>query len=312
MYGTIIAELLTAEREGMNTRMVTKVAECLMRHPRECQEPQSLVPLMEEMFRAEGVWPVPDRDLPVWVDPCGWLSDDEKRARALARAVAEGAGASPAGQTDAEMIAAAVCLARQRKMKYEIRSYLEEHFGRNRLTREDTFVYALRVFLSCECFQSAIDNGSFYDEDPVRAACLAAALAEPYYTVPRDDEHWCYRNVSKEVSDRLIELNVRSQGCVNKVTCGNAAFLVRGRGLNDPSNEFWRWLGEHGFEPWVSCKGYSTDWVWINMNTKRFGRGMQGIRITGQVGFHAISVEEFKQIVGIFEKYEGLALLDME
>ncbi len=100
----------------------------------------------------------------------------------------------------------------------------------------------------------------------------------------------------------------------NEINYGNAAFLVRGKEVGEMNSTFWKWLSGKGYKPWKYSKGFyeNVDWAWINVNSKRYAHGMPGIQVAGFVGSHAITVDEFKVIIKILDKYEGKPPLQME
>ena len=55
-------------------------------------------------------------------------------------------------------------------------------------------------------------------------------------------------------------------------------------------------------------------WIYINLNTKLMFHGNIGVDVLKGpvVGDHAITMEEFLQIVRIYRKYEGYGLLNFE
>lgn len=100
---------------------------------------------------------------------------------------------------------------------------------------------------------------------------------------------------------------------VKKMGEGGAAIIVK-----DPSfrkfdeTEFKRFLDNEGFEKWYYSKNFETTWVYVNINSKTYAKGMPGINVTAHLGHHAITIEEFKTIYNIYKKYEGLSVLVME
>ena len=97
-----------------------------------------------------------------------------------------------------------------------------------------------------------------------------------------------------------------------EMNAGSATFLVRGPeiAMNSP---FWDWLAARGYSRWSRSRGFfsGVNWVWINLKSKKYVLGMPGVRRAEEIGDHAITVEEFKTILAIFDKYEGKSPLDM-
>lgn len=98
----------------------------------------------------------------------------------------------------------------------------------------------------------------------------------------------------------------------NEMKAGSATFLVRGPEIAMGS-PFWDWLAARGYSMWIHSRGYfgGVNWAWINLKSKKYVLGMPGIRRAEEIGEHAITVEEFKTILTIFDKYEGKLPLDM-
>lgn len=108
--------------------------------------------------------------------------------------------------------------------------------------------------------------------------------------------------------DELVEESTDKHG----ISEGTSAILVREQGLQDNS-DFFAWLKAEGFQYWSYSKGWypNVDWVYINLNSRLIARGMPGIRVTQELGNHAVSIDEFKQIYSIYTKYSGLSPLKM-
>lgn len=93
---------------------------------------------------------------------------------------------------------------------------------------------------------------------------------------------------------------------------GSSAILVKYDSLCELDSEFIKWLREEGFQSWQHSKGYLCGWVWVNLNSKVYAKGIPGIKIVSSVGEHAVTADEFKTIWSIYKKYEGLEPLVME
>lgn len=94
------------------------------------------------------------------------------------------------------------------------------------------------------------------------------------------------------------------------------ALLVYDEALRELDRcEFYIWLKEKGFVldtnnfkrgyPYWSCP-----WVHIDLTQKKFAFGMPGVELFEPIGGHAITVEEFKLLFEIFEKYRGKSVLE--
>lgn len=93
----------------------------------------------------------------------------------------------------------------------------------------------------------------------------------------------------------------------DSLSAGTACFLIKDVSLKDMNAEFYTWLRRHGFTHGEPTKGYydGVSWVYVNLNSKKYGPGMPGISLTEVVCNHTITIDEFMTIYGIFEKYEG-------
>ena len=87
------------------------------------------------------------------------------------------------------------------------------------------------------------------------------------------------------------------------------AFLVKDKSLKDIDAPFYKWLNEHGFRHAWQKGHHGCDWVFVNITHKLFAYGMPGYGIVRPIGDHAITLDEFYRIYGIYEKYEGLELM---
>jgi len=86
------------------------------------------------------------------------------------------------------------------------------------------------------------------------------------------------------------------------------AFLVYGDDLGKQESMFIIFLRAEGFQ----CKYEFWDcpWVWVNIDTKVYGRGRPGVTYAGTIGGHAITIDEFMSIYVIYKKYIGLKPLE--
>ena len=82
------------------------------------------------------------------------------------------------------------------------------------------------------------------------------------------------------------------------------AFFVRDDSLKSLDAPFYAWLSEHGFKlAWHKGHFMICDWVYVNITNKLFAYGMPGVKVVNAIGNHAISIEDFMTIYGIYEKY---------
>lgn len=90
------------------------------------------------------------------------------------------------------------------------------------------------------------------------------------------------------------------------ISIGTACFLVECNCISYDC-DFINFLRSEGFSIWDKHGFYdSVSWIYININSKIYAPGMPGISICETVGNHAVTIEEFECIYGIYKKYEGL------
>lgn len=93
---------------------------------------------------------------------------------------------------------------------------------------------------------------------------------------------------------------------------GTAAVLVYDPNLRNYHSEFYQWLRAEGYAVWEYSPSEAPGWIYININSKVYSHGKQGISITREFGKHAIGIDEFKTIHEIYKKYEGKKPLDFD
>ncbi len=88
---------------------------------------------------------------------------------------------------------------------------------------------------------------------------------------------------------------------------GTSALIVYEKDLRN-NEEFFTWLKSEGFKTWIHSKGWfdGVCWIYVNIDSKLYARGIPGIPITRAFGRHAVTIKEFREIYGIFKKYEKL------
>ena len=84
-------------------------------------------------------------------------------------------------------------------------------------------------------------------------------------------------------------------------------FLVSGEDLGHQNSEFIEFLRSEGFQ----CKYgfWDCPWVWVNIDSKVYGRGRPGVAYAGVIGGHAITIMEFMTIAVPFS-LESLTVMD--
>lgn len=120
-----------------------------------------------------------------------------------------------------------------------------------------------------------------------------------------------YYDELKEADDITVK---RSTTDAPSIGDGSSAFLIYDEGIQE-NDAFFAWLKDEGFHFWSSSKGWYSGatwkvcWIYVNLNSKLIARGIPGIRVTGEIGHHAITIDEFKTIYGIYKKYATLSPL---
>ena len=97
------------------------------------------------------------------------------------------------------------------------------------------------------------------------------------------------------------------------ISSGTAAVMVYDDALRD-QRDFFDWLKAEGFRVWEYAKGWldGVCWVYINIDAKLYAPGIPGLPVTRAFGRHAVTIREFREIYGIFKKYEPLSPLRFE
>lgn len=94
------------------------------------------------------------------------------------------------------------------------------------------------------------------------------------------------------------------------------AFLVYDKYLSNLEiSEFYKWLKDKGFaidtnNPKHGYPYWECSWIYIDLNNKTFSFGMHGVELFEVIGSHAITVEDFKTIFEIYEKYRNKKLFE--
>ena len=95
---------------------------------------------------------------------------------------------------------------------------------------------------------------------------------------------------------------------------GASCFLIKDKRIigDWSSTAIHDFLESEGFINWGKAKSqHDVDWLYINIYSKVYSKGMYGVGLTKVVGDHAITFNEFFAIYNIYKKYEGLDVLKM-
>ncbi len=93
---------------------------------------------------------------------------------------------------------------------------------------------------------------------------------------------------------------------INYMKCGYSTVGIRDDELyKNWDSDFIAYLREKGFSNW-GRKGYflNTKVLYVNLNSKRFAFSWPGVKFTDPIAHKYISIEDFKKIYEIFEKYD--------
>lgn len=99
-----------------------------------------------------------------------------------------------------------------------------------------------------------------------------------------------------------------------EIGTGASCFLIKderikGDWYTTPIHKF---LEDEGFINWGKAKSHlEIDWLYINIYSKVYSKGMYGVGLTQIVADHAITFDEFLTIYNIYKKYQGLDVLKM-
>lgn len=82
-------------------------------------------------------------------------------------------------------------------------------------------------------------------------------------------------------------------------------FLVFDDSLGDSKAPFYRFLRNEGYSYGSHHGNYGCCWAYVDITTKQYACGIPGIKLVGEIGNHAITIQEFLTIYEIYKKYEG-------
>lgn len=134
------------------------------------------------------------------VSPIGFAGNSLEEVLAEAKESALVTHNHPEGVKGAQAAAAAVLLARQRRSKADMKSYLEKQFGYNLsqtlaeirpdytfdVSCQGTLPAAILAFLEATDFEDAVRNAVSLGGDSDTLACITGAIAQAYYGVPEN------------------------------------------------------------------------------------------------------------------------------
>ena len=147
------------------------------------------------------------------VSSVGWLYDSIEETRRMALITAEVTHNHPEGIKGAEATASAIFLARTGAGKEEIRDYIIREFDYD-LSRtcdeirptyhhvescQETVPEAITAFLEGDDFEDVIRTAVSLGGDCDTLTCIAGAVAEAYYGVPKELKAECRKRLDKDI-----------------------------------------------------------------------------------------------------------------
>lgn len=156
------------------------------------------------------------------VSPVGWAYNTAGDVLAQAKASAEVTHNHPEGIKGAQCVALSVYMARNHASKDEIRSRITARFGYNldrtieqirpdykyNTTCQGSVPESIIAFLDSESYEGAVRNAISLGGDADTMACIAGAIAEPFYGgVPKEIYEMVGKTLPKEMFDMVIKFN---------------------------------------------------------------------------------------------------------
>ena len=155
------------------------------------------------------------------VAPVAWLYHDLETVRRIARLTAEVTHNHPEGIKGAEATAAAIFLARTGHSKAEIKSYMESrfHYDLSRTCDEirpgyhhvescqETVPEAITAFLEGKSFEDVIRTAVSLGGDCDTLTCIAGAMAEGFYGVPKHLKAECKKRLDRNLRRILAQFD---------------------------------------------------------------------------------------------------------
>ena len=99
-----------------------------------------------------------------------------------------------------------------------------------------------------------------------------------------------------------------------EIGTGASCFLIKDERLKGDwhTTPIYKFLQDEGFICWGKAKSHEgVDWLYINIYSNVYSKGMYGVGLTKVVANHAITFDEFIVIYNIYKKYKGFDVLKM-
>ena len=158
------------------------------------------------------------------VSPCAYAGETLEEALALSDAVTEVTHNHPEGIKGARAITAATWLARHGKSQDEIREHIQENyysldFKLDQIRKTYKFdvscqgsvPQAIEAFLEGDSFEDCIRNAISIGGDSDTIACMAGAIAEPFWGIPKNIREAAMRFMNEEQITILNHFEKRYQ-----------------------------------------------------------------------------------------------------
>ena len=102
---------------------------------------------------------------------------------------------------------------------------------------------------------------------------------------------------------------MENEKTMQKIWEGNKkVFLVCDESLKDSDAPFFKFLRNDGYTHGSNKGNFGCWWAYVDITTKQYAYGMPGVGIVGEIGNHAITINEFMTIYKIYNKYENKGL----
>ncbi len=91
----------------------------------------------------------------------------------------------------------------------------------------------------------------------------------------------------------------------NYMSYGNSTIAIRDDELyKNWDSDFISYLRKKGFSNWERKGYFCGNVLYVNLTSKRFAFSWPGVKFTNPIAHKYISIEDFKKIYEIFEKYD--------
>lgn len=168
------------------------------------------------------------------VSPCGMIAVELEEALSLAKVSAEVTHNHPEGIKGAQAVAGAIFLAKIKKSKAEIKTFIEENYYlldftldnirenyRFDVTCQGSVPQAIVAFLESKDFEDAIRNAVSIGGDSDTIAAIAGSIAWAYYVeagiFTPENHPPCYENIRQLLPDEFNETITRfSSECISR------------------------------------------------------------------------------------------------